>query len=174
MSKIIITDTTLRDGSHSVKHNFTLDNIKDICKGLDDAGVDIIEVGHGDGLTGSTINYGFSKYNDFEMLKAAKSVIKNSKLATLLLPGIGTVTDLEKAKELGVDIVRIATHVTEADIAQQHIVEAKNMGYFVVGFLMMAHRAPADRVLLEAKKWSLMELMLFMQLILLEQWFLVK
>ncbi|WP_099203217.1 4-hydroxy-2-oxovalerate aldolase [Miniphocaeibacter massiliensis] len=152
MPKIIITDTTLRDGSHSVKHNFTLEEIKKICKSLDDAGIDIIEVGHGDGLTGSTVNYGFSKYNDFEMLEASKSVIKNAKLATLLLPGIGTVKDLKKAKDVGVEVVRIATHVTEADISQQHIIEAKKMGYFVVGFLMMAHRASAERILFEAKK----------------------
>lgn len=152
MSKVFITDTTLRDGSHSVRHNFDLDDIKSICKGLDEAKVDIIEVGHGDGLTGSTCNYGFSKYTDFEMLKAASSVIKNAKLATLLLPGIGTVEDLKKAKDCGVKVVRIATHVTEADIAQQHITEAKKMGFFVVGFLMMAHRANVDRVLEEAKK----------------------
>lgn len=152
MSKVYITDTTLRDGSHSIAHKFTLDDIKEICRKLDEANVDIIEVGHGDGLTGSTCNYGFSTFNDFEMLKAASSVIKKAKLATLLLPGIGTVEDLRKAKECGVNIVRIATHVTEADISQQHIFEAKRMGYFVVGFLMMAHRADVNKVLLEAKK----------------------
>ncbi|QQK07600.1 4-hydroxy-2-oxovalerate aldolase [Miniphocaeibacter halophilus] len=152
MPKVFVTDTTLRDGSHSVGHKFDLDDIKEICKGLDEAKVDIIEVGHGDGLTGSTCNYGFSKYDDFEMLEAASSVIKNSKLATLLLPGIGTVEDLKKAKECGVEVVRIATHVTEADISQQHITEAKKMGFFVVGFLMMAHRANVDKVLEEAKK----------------------
>lgn len=152
MTKINITDTTLRDGSHSVRHNFSLDDIKDICIALENSGIDIIEVGHGDGLTGSTCNYGFSKYNDFEMLEAASSVLKNAKLATLLLPGIGTVEDLKKVREIGVDVVRIATHVTEADISQQHIVEAKKMGFFVVGFLMMAHRASSERILEEALK----------------------
>lgn len=152
MSKIYLTDTSLRDGSHTVSHKFNLEEIKAIAAGLDAAGIDLIEVGHGDGLTGSTINYGFSDYDDFEMIKAASTVIKNAKLTVLLIPGIGTVEDLERAKECGATAVRVATHVTEADVSAQHIKAAKEMGMFTVGFLMMAHMADVDRLVLEARK----------------------
>ncbi|WFA08661.1 4-hydroxy-2-oxovalerate aldolase [Tissierella sp. Yu-01] len=152
MPKIFLTDTSLRDGSHSVSHQFTPDNIAKIAKALDDAGIDMIELGHGDGLTGSTINYGFSSNSDYELIKAASSVVKNAKVAVLLLPGIGTVEDLEKAKECGITAVRIATHCTEADIAEQHIKAAKDMGLFTVGFLMMAHLTSVDRLVEEALK----------------------
>lgn len=152
MSRIYITDTSLRDGSHTVSHKFTLEDIKKVTAALDEAGIDIIEVGHGDGLTGSTINYGFSDYDDFEMIKAAASVIKNAKLAVLLLPGIGTVEDLIKAKECGATAVRVATHVTEADVSAQHIRAAKELGMFTVGFLMMAHMADVDTLVQEALK----------------------
>lgn len=152
MTRIYVTDTTLRDGSHTVAHQFSAEEIKTIAGALDAAGTDIIEVGHGDGLTGSTCNYGFSKISDIEIIKAARSVIKNAKLAVLLLPGIGTVPDLEEAREAGADIVRVATHVTEADVSHEHIEAAKKMGFFTVGFLMMAHRAPVERVVEEAKK----------------------
>lgn len=152
MTKIILTDTTLRDGSHTVSHQFTPEDVMKIASALDNAGIDMIELGHGDGLTGSTINYGFGKYDDYTLVKAAASVIKNAKLAVLLLPGIGTVEALEKAKECGATAVRVATHVTEADIAEQHIKAAKEMGLFTVGFLMMAHMADANRVVEEALK----------------------
>lgn len=152
MSKIYLTDTTLRDGSHTVSHSFTPDNVADIALGLEKAGVDIIEIGHGDGLTGSTINYGLSKYTDFDYVKAAAAVLSKSKLAVLLLPGIGTVEDLEKVHELGAQVVRVATHVTEADISEQHIKAAKDMGLFTVGFLMMSHMADVERVTEEALK----------------------
>lgn len=152
MSKIIITDTTLRDGSHSVRHQFSLDEASQIVKALDEAKIDIIEVGHGDGLAGSTCNYGFSAVSEIEMIRVAAKTAKHSKVAVLLLPGIGTVSDLIEAKESGASIVRIATHVTEADISHEHITEAKKMGFFVVGFLMMAHRAKPERVLEEAQK----------------------
>lgn len=152
MPKIIITDTTLRDGSHTVSHQFTPEDVMEIASALDNAGIDMIELGHGDGLTGSTINYGFGKYDDYTLVKAAASVIKNAKLAVLLLPGIGTVEALEKAKECGATAVRVATHVTEADIAEQHIKAAKEMGLFTVGFLMMAHMADVNRVVEEALK----------------------
>ncbi|NYB75058.1 4-hydroxy-2-oxovalerate aldolase [Sedimentibacter hydroxybenzoicus DSM 7310] len=154
MSKIYITDTTLRDGSHTVSHKFSPEDVKKIASSLDAAGIDIIEVGHGDGLTGSTINYGFSPYNDFELVRAAASVVKNSKLAVLLIPGIGTVEDLERAQDCGANAVRVATHVTEADVAAQHVRAAKKMGLFTVGFLMMAHMASVERVLEEAKKFE--------------------
>ncbi len=152
MSKIILTDTTLRDGSHSVAHRFTVNDIKQVVKALDEAQVDIIEVGHGDGLAGSTANYGFSTVPEMDLIKAAVDTAKNSKVAVLLIPGIGTVPDLEKARDIGVRVVRVATHVTEADIAHEHIEVAKKMGFFTVGFLMMAHRAKTERVVEEAKK----------------------
>lgn len=154
MPKIFVTDTTLRDGSHTVSHKFSPDDVKKIASSLDAAGIDIIEVGHGDGLTGSTINYGFSPYNDFDIVKAASSVVKNSKLAVLLIPGIGTVEDLERAQDCGANAVRVATHVTEADVGAQHIKAAKKMGLFTVGFLMMSHMASVERVLEEAKKFE--------------------
>ena len=152
MSKIIITDTTLRDGSHSVAHRFTINDVTRVVSALDSANVDIIEVGHGDGLAGSTANYGFSAVPEMDLIKAAVQSAKNSKIATLLLPGIGTVPDLEKVKDLGVKVIRVATHVTVADIAHEHIEVAKKMGFFVVGFLMMAHRAKTGRVVEEAQK----------------------
>lgn len=152
MPKIYITDTSLRDGSHSVSHNFTPEDIIKVAGALDEAGIDMIELGHGDGLTGSTINYGFSKYSDYELIEAAASVVKNSKLAVLLVPGIGTVEDMEKAKRAGINAIRIATHCTEADVAEQHIKAAKDMGLFTVGFLMMAHLTDVDRLVEEALK----------------------
>lgn len=152
MPKVILTDTTLRDGSHSVSHQFTPDDIMKVVTALDQAGIDLIELGHGDGLTGTSINYGFAKYDDYTLIKSAASVVKKSKIAVLLLPGIGTVEDLKKAKYNGATAVRIATHVTEADVAEQHIKSAKDMGFFTVGFLMMAHMADADRLVEEALK----------------------
>ena len=152
MGKIFITDTTLRDGSHSVSHRFSPEDIKAVAGGLDKAGVDIIELGHGDGLTGSTINYGFSDYTDYELIEAAASVVKNAKIAVLLIPGIGTVEDLEKAKKAGITAVRVATHCTEADISMQHIQAAKKMGLWTVGFLMMAHLTDNENLVKEALK----------------------
>ncbi len=152
MPKIFLTDTTLRDGSHTVSHQFTPDDVMKVVSALDDAGVDMIELGHGDGLTGSSINYGFGKYDDYSLVRAAASVIKNAKLTVLLIPGIGTAEALEKARECGATAVRVATHVTEADIAEQHIKAAKDMGLFTVGFLMMAHMADVDRVVEEGLK----------------------
>ena len=152
MPKIFLTDTTIRDGSHTVSHQFTPDDVMKLAGAMDRAGIDIIELGHGDGLTGSTINYGFSKYTDYELIEAAASTVNNAKLAVLLLPGIGTVEDLEKAKKCGANAVRIATHVTEADISAQHIKAAKEMNFFTVGFLMMSHMASKERIVEEALK----------------------
>lgn len=154
MSNIIITDTTLRDGSHSVRHQFSVEDTRRIVEALDEAQIDIIEVGHGDGLAGSTCNYGFSAAPEIEAVRAAAQAAKRAKIAVLLLPGIGTVPDLVQAREAGATVVRVATHVTEADISHEHISEAKKMGFFVVGFLMMAHRGSATRVLEEAKKMA--------------------
>ncbi len=149
-----MTDTTLRDGSHSVSHKFTLEEMKSVARALEDAGVDIIEIGHGDGLTGSSINYGFGLHTDFEYIEAVASVLTKSRLAVLLIPGIGLIEHLEKAQALGAQIVRVATHVTEADVAEQHIKAAKAMGMFTVGFLMMAHMASKEVILEEAKKMA--------------------
>ncbi|MCG8484822.1 MAG: 4-hydroxy-2-oxovalerate aldolase, partial [Clostridia bacterium] len=154
MTRVILTDTTLRDGSHSVSHQYTLEDMRKITIALDEAGVDIIEVGHGDGLTGSSINYGSGLHDDFEYIQAVAPVLKNAKLAVLLIPGIGTIKHLERAKELGASVVRVATHVTEADVSAQHIKAAKEMGMFAVGFLMMAHRAAKETILEEAKKMA--------------------
>lgn len=152
MPEIFITDTTLRDGSHSVSHQFTPSDVIRIAGALDKAGIDIIELGHGDGLTGSTINYGFAKHSDYELIEAGASVIKNAKLAVLLVPGIGTVEDMKEAKKCGITAVRVATHCTEADVAEQHIRAAKEMGLFTVGFLMMAHLTDVGRLVEEALK----------------------
>jgi 4-hydroxy-2-oxovalerate aldolase len=150
MSKIFITDTTLRDGSHSVSHQFTPQNVADIALGLENAGIDIIELGHGDGLKGTSIQYGFAHSDDIDYVKAASSVLTKSKLGVLLLPGIGTVKDLVKAKEFGAKVVRVATHVTEADISEQHIKAAKDMGMLAVGFLMMSHMAQPEKIVEQA------------------------
>ena len=152
MKKIHVVDTTLRDGSHAVRHSFTIDQVREIASGLDACGVEFIEISHGDGLTGSTYNYGFSSSNEIEMLSEASKVIKNAKLTVLLLPGIGTVEDLKYVHEhCGVQAVRVATHVTEADISKQHIEAAKDLGMTAVGFLMMSHMAPPDVIATQAK-----------------------
>jgi 4-hydroxy 2-oxovalerate aldolase len=152
MARIYLTDTTLRDGSHTVSHQFSPDDVAKVAKALDDAGIDLIEIGHGDGLTGSTINYGFSDYKELDVIRAAAGVVKRAKVTVLLIPGIGSVEDLEEAVHAGATAVRVATHVTEADVAEQHIKAAKKMGLWTVGFLMMAHMADPATVLQEAKK----------------------
>jgi len=149
--RIHVVDTTLRDGSHAVSHSFTAEQAAAIACGLDKAGVDIIEISHGDGISGSSINYGFSSVPELELLAAADKVVKNARLAVLLIPGIGTIEDLKRAKEKGAAAVRIATHVTEADIAIQHIQWAKQNGMFVCGFLMMVHMAEPEKILEQAK-----------------------
>ncbi|MDR1066146.1 MAG: 4-hydroxy-2-oxovalerate aldolase [Clostridiales bacterium] len=150
--KINLVDATLRDGSHALRHGITEDMAVSIAKGLDEAGVAIIELSHGDGLGGSSFTYGFSKEDQFKLIEAAGKAIKKSKLSVLLLPGIGTIEDLNKAKERGADVVRVATHVTEADVSEQHIKAANDIGMMTVGFLMMVHMAEKERIVEEAKK----------------------
>ncbi|MDR0876516.1 MAG: 4-hydroxy-2-oxovalerate aldolase [Treponema sp.] len=150
-NKLHIVDTTLRDGSHAVSHSFTVEQAVAIAGGLDKAGVEIIEISHGDGITGSSINYGFSTTSELDLIEAANKVVKNAKLAVLLLPGIGTIEDLKAARERGANAVRVATHVTEADIAVQHIAWAKQNGMFAVGFLMMTHMASPEKIVEQAK-----------------------
>ncbi len=149
--KINIVDTTLRDGSHAVSHSFSPEQVTAIAGGLDKTGVDIIECAHGDGITGSTFNYGFSKYKEMDLINAASKVIKNAKQAILLIPGIGTIEDMEEAYENGARVVRVATHCTEADVGIQHIQAAKKMGMMACGFLMMVHMAEPDKLLEQAK-----------------------
>ncbi|WP_312693166.1 4-hydroxy-2-oxovalerate aldolase [Caproiciproducens sp.] len=149
--KINIVDTTLRDGSHAVSHSFTVDQATAIAGELDKMGVSLIELSHGDGIAGSSINYGFSKVPEMELLSAASKVVKNAKLTVLLLPGIGTIEDLQQAKDNGAQAVRVATHVTEADIAIQHIKYAKSIGMMAVGFLMMSHMASPKKIVEQAK-----------------------
>ncbi len=139
MHKIYIQDVSLRDGMHAIRHQYTKAQIRDIAIALDKAKVDAIEISHGDGLMGGSFNYGFGAHTDWEWLEGISERLTHAKLTTLLLPGIGTIEDLERAHDLGVQSVRIATHCTEADISAQHIEAAKKMGMDVGGFLMMAH-----------------------------------
>lgn len=150
--KIQLVDTTLRDGSHAVKHGFTKEQAAAVASGLDKCGVYMIELTHGDGLGGSGYTYGFSKTDEFELLTAAAGHIKNAKLTVLLLPGIGTIEDLKRAHDCGAQAVRVATHVTEGDVSAQHIAAAKAMGMTAVGFLMMVHMAPPGQIAEEARK----------------------
>lgn len=150
--KITFVDTTMRDGSHAVRHSFTKEQVSQITARLDKCGVPLIELSHGDGLGGSSYTYGFSKTDEFTLMEAAAKEIKNGRLTVLLLPGIGTIADLKQAKACGAKAVRVATHVTEADVSAEHIYAAKELDMMAVGFLMMVHTAPVERIVEEAKK----------------------
>ncbi len=151
-TKLSIIDTTLRDGSHAVRHSFSAAQTSEIATRLDRCGLPIIEVSHGDGLGGSSYTYGFSKEDPFSLIEAASKAVSRAKIAVLLLPGIGTIADLERAKDCGASVVRVATHVTEADISAQHITAAKQMGFMAVGFLMMVHMLEPEAIAEQAKK----------------------
>jgi 4-hydroxy 2-oxovalerate aldolase len=138
--EVRITDSTLRDGSHAMAHQFTEEQVRAVVSALDGAGVQVIEVSHGDGLGGSSFNYGFSLVDEIALIKAAVDEARAARIAVLLLPGVGTVEDLRQAREAGASVARIATHCTEADVSEQHFAAARDMGMETVGFLMLAHR----------------------------------
>ncbi|AYE50070.1 4-hydroxy-2-oxovalerate aldolase [Priestia megaterium NCT-2] len=148
---IKITEVSLRDGSHVVKHQFTEAQVKSVAKALDDAEMHYIEVSHGDGLGGSTLQYGKSLVDEMKLIEAAVEEAKQATIAVLLIPGIGTVHELKQANSLGAGLVRVATHVTEADVSAQHIEYARKLGMETFGFLMMAHSAPVEKLVEQAK-----------------------
>ena len=149
--KITVHDMTLRDGMHPKRHQMSLEQMKSVACGLDAAGVPLIEVTHGDGLGGSSVNYGFPAHTDEEYLSTVIPLMKQAKVSALLLPGIGTVDHLKMAHDLGVSTIRVATHCTEADVSEQHISMARKMGMDTVGFLMMAHMNSAEGLVKQAK-----------------------
>ena len=149
--KILVHDMTLRDGMHPKRHQMTLEQMKAVAMGLDAAGVPLIEVTHGDGLGGSSVNYGFPAHSDEEYLSTVIPLMRQAKVSALLLPGIGTVDHLKMAKDLGVHTIRVATHCTEADVSEQHISIARKLDMDTVGFLMMAHMAGPEQLVRQAK-----------------------
>ncbi|MDO9143490.1 MULTISPECIES: 4-hydroxy-2-oxovalerate aldolase [Comamonadaceae] len=149
--KITVHDMTLRDGMHPKRHQMTLEQMKSVACGLDEAGVPLIEVTHGDGLGGSSVNYGFPAHTDEEYLSTVIPLMKQAKVSALLLPGIGTVDHLKMAHGLGVHTIRVATHCTEADVSEQHISLARKMEMDTVGFLMMAHMNSPEGLVKQAK-----------------------
>ena len=151
MDNLFIQDVTLRDGMHAIKHQYSKEQVRNVALLLDDAGVDGIEIAHGDGLSGASFNYGFGKHTDWEWLEDIADSLKKARLTTLILPGIATIEDLEMAAKLGVKSVRIATHCTEADVSIQHIEAAKKLGLDVGGFLMMAHMNTPTKLAEQAK-----------------------
>ena len=150
-AKVRITDSTLRDGSHAMAHRFTEEQVRGVVHALDAARVEVIEVSHGDGLGGSSFNYGFSAVDDVKLVAAAADEARDARIAVLLLPGVGTIRDLRMARDAGASVARIATHCTEADVSLQHFAAAREMGMETVGFLMLAHRVGPDELARQAR-----------------------
>lgn len=148
---ITITEVALRDGSHAIAHQYTVDQVTRVAKALGEANVPYIEVSHGDGLGGSSLQYGLSHTDEMKLIEAAVSVSGNSKVGVLVIPGIGTIKDLKEAAALGVKLAKIGTHVTEADVSAQHLYKAKELGLETASFLMMSHMAPVDKLVEQAK-----------------------
>lgn len=148
---IRITDSTLRDGSHAMAHRFSEEQVRSVVHALDAAGVQVIEVTHGDGLGGSSFNYGFSLVDDIALVKAAVEEAHQAKIAVLMLPGLGIVDDLRRAHEVGASVARIATHCTEADVSRQHFAAARDLGMETVGFLMLSHRVGPAKLAEQAR-----------------------
>jgi 4-hydroxy 2-oxovalerate aldolase len=146
-----ITDSTLRDGSHAMQHQFTEEQVRGVVHALDKAGVEVIEVSHGDGLGGSSFNYGFSKVDEMKLIAAAVEEATQAKIAILMLPGLGTVHELKKAHAAGASVARIATHCTEADVSLQHFAAARALGMETVGFLMLSHKASPAKLAEQAR-----------------------
>jgi 4-hydroxy 2-oxovalerate aldolase len=150
-TEVFLQDVTLRDGMHAIRHRISPRDVGRIVAALDAAGVDAIEVAHGDGLAGSSVNYGPGSHTDWEWIEAAAANVDRSRLTTLLLPGVGTIAELRHAYDLGVRSVRVATHCTEADVSAQHIATARELGMDVAGFLMLSHMAPPAELARQAK-----------------------
>lgn len=149
--KVTVHDMSLRDGMHAKRHQISLEQMVSIATALDAAGVPMIEVTHGDGLAGASVNYGFPAHSDEEYLRAVRPHVKKAKISALLLPGIGTVPELEMAADCGVDTIRVATHCTEADVSEQHINKSSELGLDTVGFLMLSHMADPEMLVSQAK-----------------------
>jgi len=150
-TRVVVHDMTLRDGMHPKRHQMTLEQMTTIARGLDEAGVPLIEVTHGDGLGGASVNYGFPLHTDEEYLGAVIPQLRRAKVSALLIPGIGTVDHLRMAHELGVTTIRVATHCTEADVSEQHVALGRKLGMDTVGFLMMAHQHSAEGLAEQAR-----------------------
>lgn len=146
-----VTDSCLRDGSHQVRHQLTTEQVRAVVAALDAAGVPVLEVSHGDGLGGSSFTYGFSHTSELELIETAVQTARRAQIAALLLPGIGTSEDLRRAAALGVSLIRVATHCTEADVGVQHLALARELGLSTVGFLMMSHSQPGDVLAAQAR-----------------------
>jgi 4-hydroxy 2-oxovalerate aldolase len=149
---VVLVDSTLRDGSHAVEHQVTPQQVRDVVSALDASGVRVIEVSHGDGIGGSSFNYGFGATGDVDLVRVAAETARRARIAVLLLPGIGVADDLRRVHDVGATVARIATHCTEADISDQHIRMARELGMTAVGFLMMAHMTTPEELLAQARK----------------------
>ncbi len=149
--KVTLHDMCLRDGMHAKRHQITVEQMVAVATALDDAGVPMIEVTHGDGLGGASLNYGFPAHSDEQYLRAVIPRLRRAKVSALLLPGIGTVEHLLMARDCGVSTIRVATHCTEADVSEQHIGRARELGLDTVGFLMMAHMVTPEELAAQAR-----------------------